>query len=175
MLPVRLRGVAAVAVATAELLEVVVQVAHRRLLLRGGGEEASGSASIAAICFEHRRQLLERRIQHRRAVLCRLAVVVRLIRFLRMLHFPSRNRCTKAPERRCLLPWCQSIRVSVTARLERRSGPSGRCEQRETPSRFVRLVCCSPAPHGALLASRWRSPGEALIARVINPGLKERR
>src|ERR1700719_4678862 len=29
---------------------VVVQVAHRRLLLRGGGEEASGSASMPAIC-----------------------------------------------------------------------------------------------------------------------------
>jgi hypothetical protein len=29
---------------------VVVQVAHRRLLLRGGGEEASGSAFMAAIC-----------------------------------------------------------------------------------------------------------------------------
>jgi hypothetical protein len=28
---------------------VVVQVAHRRLLLREGGEEASGNASIAAI------------------------------------------------------------------------------------------------------------------------------
>src|SRR6266571_6199012 len=49
VLPVGLRGVTAVAVATAELLEVVVQVAHRRLLLRGGGEGASGSASIAAI------------------------------------------------------------------------------------------------------------------------------
>src|SRR6266700_6452824 len=49
VLPVGLRGVTAVAVATAELLEVVVQVAHRRLLLRTGGEEASGSASIPAI------------------------------------------------------------------------------------------------------------------------------
>jgi hypothetical protein len=48
VLPVGLRCVTAVAVATAELLEVVVQVAHRRLLLRGGAE-ASGSASIAAI------------------------------------------------------------------------------------------------------------------------------
>src|SRR5258706_11853199 len=46
---VGLRCVTAVAVATAELLEVVVQVAHRRLLLRGGGDGASGSASIAAI------------------------------------------------------------------------------------------------------------------------------
>src|ERR1700681_4578115 len=26
----------------------------------------------------------------------------------------------------------------------------------------MRLVCCSPAPHVALLASRWRFPGEAL-------------
>jgi len=49
VLPVGLGGEAAVAVATAELLEVVVQVAHRRLLLRGGGEEASGSASMPAI------------------------------------------------------------------------------------------------------------------------------
>jgi len=48
VLPVRLRCVTAVAVATAELFEVVVQIAHRRLLLRGGAE-ASDSASIAAI------------------------------------------------------------------------------------------------------------------------------
>jgi hypothetical protein len=48
--PIRLRGEAAVAVTPAELLEVVVQVAHRRLLLRGGGEEASGNASMPAIC-----------------------------------------------------------------------------------------------------------------------------
>src|ERR1700736_3215485 len=47
--PIGLGGVTAVAVATAELLEVIVQVAHRRLLLRGGAEEASGNASIAAI------------------------------------------------------------------------------------------------------------------------------
>src|ERR1700730_2161323 len=50
VLPVGLRCVTAVAVATAELLEVVIQVAHRRLLLRGGADNASGSASIAAIC-----------------------------------------------------------------------------------------------------------------------------
>ena len=60
-----------------------------------------------------------------------------------------------------MLSWCQSIRVSVTARLERRSDPSSRCEQRRTPLRFARLWCCSPAPRGALLASRWRFPGEA--------------
>jgi hypothetical protein len=45
---------------------------------------------------------------------------------------------------------------------KRRSDPSDCCEQRETPSRLARLVCCSPAPRGALLASRWRFPGEAL-------------
>ena len=39
-----------------------------------------------------------------------------------------------APERRSLLPWCQSSQVSVTARLERRSGPSGRCEHGGHPS-----------------------------------------
>ena len=50
VLPVGLRCVTAVAVATAELLEVVVQVAHRRLLLRGGGGGASDSASMLAIC-----------------------------------------------------------------------------------------------------------------------------
>lgn len=48
--------------------------------------------------------------------------------------------------------------VSVTARLERRSGPSGSCERRDTASRVVQLVCCSPALHGALLASRLRAP-----------------
>jgi hypothetical protein len=46
---VGLGGEAAVAVVAADLLEVVVQVAHRRLLRREG-EGANGSASIAAIC-----------------------------------------------------------------------------------------------------------------------------
>ena len=46
---VGLRCEAPVVVTPAELLEVVIQVAHRRLLLRGGGEEVSGSASMAAI------------------------------------------------------------------------------------------------------------------------------
>jgi len=64
-----------------------------------------------------------------------------------------------------LLLWCQSSLVSVTARLERRSDSSGRCELRRTPLRFVRLLCCSPAPHGAFLASRLRSPGGALESR----------
>jgi len=64
-----------------------------------------------------------------------------------------------------LLPWCQSIRVSVTARLERRSDPGGRCEQRETPSRFVRLVCCSPAPHGAFGGVAMSAPRGALRSR----------
>ncbi len=49
VLPVGLGGETAVAVATAELFEVVVQVAHRRLLLRSGADSASGSASIAAM------------------------------------------------------------------------------------------------------------------------------
>jgi hypothetical protein len=46
---ISLRGEAAVAVVAADLFEVVVQVAHRRLLRREG-EGANGSASIAAIC-----------------------------------------------------------------------------------------------------------------------------
>src|SRR5207249_1600467 len=50
VLAIGLRGVTAVAVATAELFEVVVQVAHRRLLLRGGANGASGSVFMRAIC-----------------------------------------------------------------------------------------------------------------------------
>jgi hypothetical protein len=42
-------GVAAIAVATVVLPEVVVQFAHRRLLLGDGGEGVSGSESIVAI------------------------------------------------------------------------------------------------------------------------------
>ena len=68
-----------------------------------------------------------------------------------------------------MLLWCQSSQVSVTARLERRSDSSGKCELRRTPLRFVRLLCCSPAPHGAYLASRLRSPGGALVRESHSP------
>jgi hypothetical protein len=97
-------------------------------------------------------------------------------------HFLSSELCTMAPERRCLLPWCQSSPVSVTARLERRSGPSGRCEQRKTPLRFVRLWCCSPASHALCWRRDECSPGNtqsresltqdsrsAVKARLIDP------
>ena len=56
--------------------------------------------------------------------------------------FPFIERCTKAPERRIFAAAVTSSRVSVTARLERRSGPSGCCERRDTASRVVRLLCC---------------------------------
>ena len=49
VLPVGLGGVATVAVMAANLFEVVVQVAHG-FLLRGRGEGARGSVSMAAIC-----------------------------------------------------------------------------------------------------------------------------
>jgi hypothetical protein len=67
----------------------------------------------------------------------------------------------KAPERRSMLPWCRSVRVSVTARLKCRSDPSDCCEQRETPSR----LCGCGAARRRRTAPCWRrdvrSPGSA--------------
>ena len=87
----------------------------------------------------------------------RLALVAR-DSFPRHASISFAERCTRAPGRGSLLLWCQSSQVSVTARLERRSDSSVRCELRRTPLRFVRLLCCSPAPHGAYLASRVALP-----------------
>ena len=43
--------------------------------------------------------------------------VRRAIHFLGLLRFPFRNFCTRAPERRPLLPWCRASQVSFPARL----------------------------------------------------------
>jgi hypothetical protein len=113
--PIRLSAEAAVAVAPAELLEVVVQVAHRRLLLRGGGEEASGSASMPAISTSTAANFSSDGSSTGATSFTGLPLQ-RLIRFLRMLDFPSSN-VVQRRQSAAMLPWCQSIRVSVTARL----------------------------------------------------------
>jgi hypothetical protein len=69
---------------------VVVQVAHRCLLLHGGGEEASGSASMPAICTSTAAKLSS---DGSSTGATSFAGLLRsdLIRFLRMLDFPSSN------------------------------------------------------------------------------------
>ena len=103
-----------------------------------------------------------RRVQYRRDVLCRLAVVARD-------SFPAHASLSlrRTLYKGARAPLFAAVVSNHSGKCycspgERRSDPSGSCEQRETPSRLARLVCCSPAPRGALLASRWRFPGEAL-------------
>jgi hypothetical protein len=69
---------------------VVVQVAHRRLLLRGGGEEASGSTSMPAICSSTAAKLSSDGFSTGAASFTGL-LLWGLIRFLRMLDFLSSN------------------------------------------------------------------------------------
>jgi hypothetical protein len=70
--------------------KVVVQVAHRRLVLRGGGEEASGSASMPAISASTAANFSSNGSS---TGATSFAGLLRsdLIRFLRMLDFPSSN------------------------------------------------------------------------------------
>jgi hypothetical protein len=52
---------------------------------------------------------------------------------------------------------------------------AGEDRARDTVARFVRLLCFSPAPHGAFVGVAIALLSELLIARAIDPGLEERR
>ena len=67
---------------------VVVQVAHRRFPLRGRGEGASGSASIAAIASSAVAKFSSDGCNTGKLSFTGLPLS-RLLRFLSMLHFPS--------------------------------------------------------------------------------------
>ena len=67
---------------------VVVQVEHRRLPLRGSGEDASGNASIAAIASSAVAKFSSDGSNTGKPFFTGLPLS-RLLRFLRMLHFPS--------------------------------------------------------------------------------------
>jgi hypothetical protein len=95
---------------------VVVQVAHRRLLLRGSGEEASGSAFMPAICWRTAAKFSSDGSSTGATSFTGLPWW-RLIGFLRMIRFLSSARVKIVVERLFLLPWCQTSPVSVTARL----------------------------------------------------------
>ncbi len=162
--PIRLGGIAAVAVTPAELLQVVVQIAHREFPLGAAvrGVYARG-ASMSAICSKHRRQAAAE------------APGEVVFRCSRMIHFLSKERRVGPLNRSCSIRWCSVCQVSVSARLGRQWQPQGELLSTGHHSRCARLVCCSPAPHGAFWRRDWRSPGERSIARVINPRLTERR
>ena len=114
--PIGLSGVAAIAVMPAEFFEVVVQVTHG-FLVEGRDE---GARAMTFAPARRCRTAARRGRAGARTVLS----FRRMLRFLRMRHFLSSERC---PRRQgAVLCSCgDSSQVSVTARLERRSDPSG--------------------------------------------------
>src|SRR6266542_4645454 len=68
-----------------------------------------------------------------------------------------------------------SSRVSVSARLQRRSDSRRKIEHGTPQAVSCGCFTASPAPHGALGGvTIARSPGSTTVARVIDPGLAER-
>ena len=136
----------------------VVQVAHWRLLLRGGGEGMSGNASIAAIASS----AAARRATDRSTAGVLPFPGLRslpLLRFLRMLDFPSSNVVQR---RQSAAVCCRGVKPVGKCYCSLESAVAARvdiCERRRTPLRLCGCCAARPAPHALSWRRHERSPG----------------